>query len=202
MSELKLVAKDASIWCVAVMLGGASCVVLAAQNSSSASGIHGGDAMGIHGGDAMGIHGGDAMGIHGGDAMGIHGSDAELLVYGAIEHVGDGFISVLGQTVFGSGHGLQAGTTVAVYGSIDLDTGGIVDAQVFAVRARLGGASYLRGLVDEVNLAFGRAVVSGVTVDYNALLSNGRAPSVGDTVGVTGLVYGGLMVADPSLSLD
>ena len=53
-----------------------------------------------------------------------------------------------------------------------------------------------------MNLAFGRAVVSGVTVDYNALLSNGRAPSVGDTVSVTGRAYGGLIVADPSLGRD
>jgi hypothetical protein len=66
----------------------------------------------------------------------------------------------------------------------------------------MGGASYLRGVVDQVDLAYGVAIVSGMAVDYNAVLSNGRAPSVGDTVGVTGRSYGGLIVADPSLSLD
>ena len=65
-----------------------------------------------------------------------------------------------------------------------------------------GGASYLRGIVDEVNLAFGLAVVSGVTVDYNAMLSGGSAPGVGDEVGVVGRSYGGLIVADPLLTLD
>ena len=209
MSEWKWAARATSKLCVAIVLGGASCLILAAESSSSVSGIHGGDAMGIHGGDALGIHGGDAlgihggdaMGIHGGDAMGIHGSDAQLLVLGAIEHIGDGFVSVLGQTVFGDLGGLGTGMTVAVYGSIDADTGGIVGAQVFPVGPRVSGASYLRGIVDEVNLAVGLAVVSGVMVDYNALLSNGSAPSVGDIVGVTGRSYGGLIVADPSLGL-
>jgi hypothetical protein len=44
--------------------------------------------------------------------------------------------------------------------------------------------------------------VSGLTVDYNALLSNGWAMSVGDEVSVTGYHYGdlGVMVADPHLS--
>ena len=94
------------------------------------------------------------------------------------------------------------GTTVAVYGSLDADTGGIVDAQVVLVGPRNSGANYLRGTVDEVNLAVGLAVVSGVTVDFNALLSNGSAPSVGDTVGMIGRSHGRLLVADPSLSLD
>ena len=80
-------------------------------------------------------------------------------------------------------------------------TGGIVGAQVIPVSAG-GGASYLRGIVDEVNLAFGLAVVSGVTVDYNAMLSGGGAPRVGDEVGVVGRSYGGMIVADPMLSLD
>ena len=149
-----------------------------------------------------GIYGGDAMGIYGGDAMGIYGGDAELLVLGEVEYVGEGFISVLGQTVFGNRGSLGVGTTVAVYGSIDADTGGIVDAQVVAVGPRNSGANYLRGTVDEVNLETGLAVVSGVTVDYNAMLSSGSAPRVGDTVGMIGRSYSGLLVADPSLSLD
>ncbi|MEE8221300.1 MAG: hypothetical protein V3R21_06030, partial [Woeseiaceae bacterium] len=179
-------------------------------HGSDALGIHGSDALGIHGSDALGIHGSDALGIHGSDALGIHGSDAlgihgsDLLVLGAIGYVGDGFISVLGQTVFGDFDGLGSRMTIAVYGSIDADTGGILDAQVFSVSARFGGVSYLRGIVDEVDLAGGFAVVSGMTVDYTALLSNGSAPQVGDEFAVTGWSYDGasLLVADPSLSLD
>ncbi len=171
-------------------------------SGSDALGISGSDALGISGSDALGISGSDIYGISGSDALGISGSDAQLLVLGAIEHIGDGFVSVLGQTVFGDLGGLGTGMTVAVYGSIDADTGGIVGAQVFPVGPRVGGASYLRGIVDEVNLAVGLALVSGVMVDYNALLSNGSVPSVGDVVGVTGRSYGGLIVADPSLGLD
>jgi hypothetical protein len=42
-------------------------------------------------------------------------------------------------------------------------------------------------------------VVSGVTVDYNALLVGGVAPNVGDEVAVTGRSYKGLglLVAQP-----
>ena len=170
-------------------------------SGSDALGISGSDALGISGSDALGISGSDALGISGSDALGISGSDAELLVFGRINHIGNGFISVLGQTVFGNLSGLGAGATVAVYGSIDADTGGIVGAQVVPVGAG-SGASYLRGIVDEVNLAFGIAVISGVTVDYNAMLSDGGAPQVGDVVGVVGQSYGGLLVADPLLSLD
>ena len=148
----------------------------------------------------VGIDGSDALGIDGSDALGIDGSD--LLVLGRVEYSGDGFISVLGQTVFGDLAGLGTGMTVAVYGSIDADTGGIVGAQVIAVGSRMSGANYLRGVVDEVNLAVGLAVVSGVTVDYNALMSNGSAPRVGDTMAVTGRSYSGLLVAEPSLNLD
>jgi hypothetical protein len=59
--------------------------------------------------------------------------------------------------------------------------------------------SYLRGVVDEVNHGAGRAVVSGVTVDYSALLSHGQAPNVGDEVAVSGRAYKelGLLVAQP-----
>jgi hypothetical protein len=123
----------------------------------------------------------------------------ELLVVGAVEAVASDFLSVLGQSVFGLGdrHGLSIGTTVAVYGTIDRETGGIVNASVAPVAG--GDLSYLRGVVDEVNQAAGRAVVSGVTVDYNALLSHGKAPNVGDEVAVTGRAYRelGLLVAQP-----
>ena len=51
MSEWKLVATAAGKLCVAMVLGGISCLVIAAESGSSTAGIHGGDAMGIHGGD-------------------------------------------------------------------------------------------------------------------------------------------------------
>jgi hypothetical protein len=123
----------------------------------------------------------------------------ELLVVGNVDAVSGDFLSVLGQSVFGITdlRGLSLGTHVAVYGSIDRDTGGIVNASVVPVAG--SDLSYLRGVVDEVNAAAGRAVISGVTVDYNALLSNGRAPNVGDEVAVTGRAYKelGLLVAQP-----
>jgi hypothetical protein len=58
--------------------------------------------------------------------------------------------------------------------------------------------------VDSVDYAKGLAVVSGMTVDYNALLSSGAAPSVGDMVSITGRDYAGMsvLVADPQLSLE
>jgi hypothetical protein len=81
-----------------------------------------------------------------------------------------------------------------VYGSIDRNTGSIVNARVVPARAEL---SYLRGIVDEVDRSVGRAVVSGVTVDYTALLANGRMPGVGDEVAISGRSYSqlGLLVA-------
>ena len=78
---------------------------------------------------------------------------------------------------------------VAVYGALDAMTGGIVNS--FVVSAAPGmPASFLTGVVDQVDMAFGTAVVSGVTVDYTALLGNGIAPTVGQTVSFTGWVYG------------
>ena len=64
--------------------------------------------------------------------------------------------------------------------------------------------SYLRGTVDEVDSTLGRAVVSGMTVDYNAMLSRGEAPRVGDLIAVSGRSYRelGLLVAEPDVSLD
>ncbi|HLT90818.1 MAG TPA: hypothetical protein VKZ85_07730, partial [Woeseiaceae bacterium] len=130
-------------------------------------------------------------GIHsitGTGAQSITGTGADLLVLGPVEHVADGFISVLGQTVFGVG-GQNVGDVVAVFGSIDHETGGIVNARVVPARSEL---SYLRGIVDAVDRSTGRAVVSGVTVDYTALLANGRMPAIGDEVAVSGRAYSGL----------
>jgi hypothetical protein len=81
---------------------------------------------------------------------------------------------------------------VAVFGSVDNELGGIVNATV--VRVAAGERSFLRGMVDEVNASVGTAVISGVSVDYNALLSNGSAPRVGDVVSVIGRAYRGIGV--------
>ena len=130
-------------------------------------------------------------------------------MFGRIDAIASDFVSVLGQTVFvgeGEVNRFSLGTSVAVYGSIDIDTGGIVGATV--VDAGQAGftadaPSYLTGIVDAVDYANGNAIVSGMMVDYNALLSVGSAPNVGDQVSVTGRHYGdlGVLVADPQSSL-
>jgi len=91
--------------------------------------------------------------------------------------------------------------------TIDFDTGSIIDARI--VDADSAGfadnsASYLTGFVDSVDEARGLAVVSGMTVDYTALLSRGSAPRVGDQVSISGREYSGLrmLVADPQMRLE
>ena len=176
------------------------------RDGTDARAIDGTDARAIDGTDVFAIDGTDAQAIDGTDARAIDGTDAnaidgtDLLVVGRVDFVDADFVSVLGQTVLGFDahrHAIGLGTSVAVYGSIDRETGSIVNASVVPVAG--GDLSYLRGMVDEVNHSTGRAVVSGVTVDYNALLSNGHAPSVGDEVAVTGRAYQqlGILVAQP-----
>jgi hypothetical protein len=77
-----------------------------------------------------------------------------------------------------------------------------MDGSVAGISASSG--SYLTGFVDSVDQSKGLAVVSGMTVDYNALLSVGYTPDVGDQVSVTGRAYGdvGLLVADPQMQLE
>jgi hypothetical protein len=147
--------------------------------------------------------------ITSGGSRAITSGGSRLLVYGRIEVLGSDFVSVVGQTVFvgeGEVNRFSLGTSVAVYGSIDIDTGGIVGATV--VDAGQAGftadaPSYLTGIVDAVDYANGNAVLSGMMVDYNALLAVGSAPNVGDEVSVTGRHYGdlGVLVADPQSSL-
>jgi hypothetical protein len=127
-----------------------------------------------------------------------------------VEFAGSDFVSVLGQTVFvdeATASSMSAGSMVAVYGSIDFETGGITDASVLSAASagfRSDSPSLLTGFVDSIDYSKGLAVVSGKAVDYNALLSDGTAPSVGDMVSVTGRDYAGinLLVADPQLELD
>jgi hypothetical protein len=146
------------------------------------------------------------MAITGSGANAITGSGA-LVVLGRVSYVGEDFISVLGQSVFAdpaSISSLRAGSNVAVYGSIDIDTGGIVGATIVDADSAgfASGASYLTGIVDAVDSSKGMAMVSGISVDYTGLLSSGATPSVGDMVSVGGYSYGdsGLLVADPSVT--
>jgi hypothetical protein len=152
--------------------------------------INGGDSQSINGGDRLSINGGDSQSINGGDRLSINGGD--LLVVGTVDVVGDGFISVLGQSVFADQSalaGINVGSPVAIYGSIDSNLGGIVNATVVGVAA--SDQSFLRGTVDEVNVILGRAVISGVAVDYTAMLSNRKAPRVGEVLSVRGRTYSG-----------
>ena len=127
-----------------------------------------------------------------------------MLLRGQIDALQSDFISVLGQSVFGDrmDSRFARGTMIAVYGEIDTETGGIVNASVVAAE-EAGFApdspAFLTGMVDAVDGATGKAVVSGLLVDYNALLSNGIAPRVGDQVSITGRHYEdlGVMVAVP-----
>ena len=161
----------------------------------------------INGSDARVINGSDARVINGSDARVINGSDRRLMLVGRVNFVGDDFVSVLGQTVFvdrANLGGISVGSAVAVYGSIDIDSGGIRNASVVSMRSAARNASYISGVVDSVDYAKGRAVVSGMTVDYTALLADGFAPNVGDMVSVTGREYrgAGLLVADPEMRLS
>ena len=146
-------------------------------------------------------------GSNGSDARVINGSDRRLMLVGRVNFVGDGFVSVLGQRVFvdrANLGGISVGSAVAVYGSIDIDSGGIRNASVVSMRSAARNASYISGVVDSVDYAKGRAAVSGMTIDYTALLADGFAPNVGDMVSVTGREYrgAGLLVADPEMQLS
>ncbi|MBT8131676.1 MAG: hypothetical protein KJO35_05345, partial [Gammaproteobacteria bacterium] len=178
--------------------------------------INGSDSLSINGSDALSINGSDSLSINGSDMLSINGSDAmrvnnaNLLALGQVDAIGDGFISVLGQTVFGSGNdfaGISNGATVAIYGSIDRYTGGFANTRVLPVSRSSfssGAPSFLRGTVDAVDVATGRAIVGGMMVDYNAMLSQGMTPNVGDQVAVSGRAYRGLglLVAEPGLRLS
>jgi hypothetical protein len=181
-----------------------------AITGSGARAITGSGARAITGSGARAITGSGARAITGSGARAITGSGARLLVLGRVEFAGSDFVSVLGQTVFvdeATASSMSAGSMIAVYGSIDFETGGITDASVLSAASagfRSDSPSLLTGFVDSIDYSKGLAVVSGKAVDYNALLSDGTAPSVGDMVSVTGRDYAGinLLVADPQLELD
>lgn len=128
-----------------------------------------------------------------------------LLTLGRIDNVGDGFISVVGQTVVGSGtqfSNLTPGATVAVYGSIDAGNGSYADTSVVKLApygVDTGIEDFVRGTVDAVDSVLGIAIVSGITVDYTGLLATRPAPMVGEVVALKGKNYRnlGLFVAQP-----
>jgi len=160
-------------------------------------GIGGTDTQGIGGTDTQGIGGTDTQGIGGTDTQGIGGTD--LLIIGSVDFISGDFASILGQSVFSDSlvsADFGVGDTVAVYGSIDQFTGGIVDSRVVAIAAG-SSESFLTGIVDQVDATLGVAVVSGVAVNYTALLGDGAAPAVGQRVAVSGRVYNGIgMIAE------
>jgi hypothetical protein len=166
------------------------------------------DVRAITGTDVRAITGTDVQAITGTDVQAITGTD--LLIVGRVEFVGSDFVSVLGQSVFGTNQDLSrltVGTTIVVYGSIESNTGSINDASVFVVsRADFvsDSPSYLTGFIDKLDHSTGRAIVSGVLVDYNALLSLGQEPELGQLVSVVGRAYSdvGLLVADPQMQLE
>ncbi len=170
--------------------------------------VTGTDVRAVTGTDARAVTGTDLLGVTGTDLRAVTGTD--LLIFGRVSFLGNDFVSVLGQSVFvdrATISSLHAGSTVAVYGSIDISNGGIVGARIIDAGAAgfgPGAPSFLTGLVDSVDHEKGLAVVSGMTVDYTALLASGSAPSVGDQVSVTGREYGslGMLVADPNMRLE
>ncbi|MCH7817829.1 MAG: hypothetical protein IIC60_14815, partial [Proteobacteria bacterium] len=167
--------------------------------------ITSGGSRAITSGGSRAITSGGSRAITSGGSRAITSGGSRLLVYGRVEVLGSDFVSVLGQTVFlgaGDVNRFSLGTLVAVYGSIDLETSSIVDATVVdAGEAGFSASllSYLTGIVDAVDYENGTAIVSGLTVDYNALLAVGVAPRVGDQVAVTGYHYRdlGMLVAVP-----
>ena len=169
----------------AVLFGAALLLV-----SNSYAGISGTESQGITRTDSQGIDGTDSQGIDGTNNLGIDGTD--LLVVGTVDFADNGLLSVLGQSVFGEEgafDGISIGDTVAIYGYIDSEFGGIADSTVMPVPGG-NGRSLLTGIVDAVNPSLGLAVVGGVSVDYTATLSNGATPRVGQQLSVTGRVYG------------
>jgi len=188
----------------AAIVFGPSAGFAASATESSVHSINGSDRLSINGSDQLSINGSDLVSINGSDQLSINGSDS-LLALGQVDHIGDGFLSVLGQTVIGADSdfaGISTGSTIAVFGSMDAGTGGFSNTRIVSVSPSgidSGLPSFLRGTVDAVDAAMGRAVVSGITVDYTAMLSSGSAPSVGDRVAVSGRSYRGLglLVAEP-----
>ncbi len=170
--------------------------------------ITGTDVRAITGTDVRAITGTDVRAITGTDVRAITGTD--LLIVGQIEYVGSDFVSVLGQSVFATNQKLgllTVGMTIAVYGSIEVSSGGISDASVFVVSRSdfvSDSPSFLTGVVDKLNHSTGKAIVSGVEVDYNALMSLGQEPELGQLVSVIGRAYSdlGLLVADPTMQLE
>ncbi|MDH5263014.1 MAG: hypothetical protein OEX74_16565, partial [Gammaproteobacteria bacterium] len=135
---------------------------------------------------------------------------ADLLVIGRVDVVGGDFISVLGQTVFGTPAefaGLSVGSTIAVYGELDMVSGAFSNTRIVSLAAAASGRvlpDFLRGTVDSVDSVRGLAVVGGMSVDYTAMLAGGSTPRVGQAFAVIGRNYRdlGVLVADPQLAAD
>jgi hypothetical protein len=80
---------------------------------------------------------------------------------------------------------------VAVYGVLDSFSGGIVNPSIVTLTSS-DDSSLLTGVVDEVDHMLGTAVVSGVSVNYTALLGSVRSPEVGQVISIAGRHYKGV----------
>ena len=131
------------------------------------------------------------------------GSGDPLLVVGPVESVDSAHTMavVLGQKVLVGAHdSVTVGNTVAVYGAA-LGDGSLNATKVVAEGNYVAGATpvFMTGTVQKVQTSIGRAVVSGITVDLTALMSQGPVtPAVGSTVEISGTqpVNNGLLVAN------
>ena len=130
------------------------------------------------------------------------GAGDPLLVIGPVESVNSAhsIAVVLDQKVLIGAHdSVTVGNTVAVYGEV-LGDGSLNATKVVAEGAYVPGATpvFMMGTVQKVEASIGRAVVSGITVDLTALMSQGSVtPAVGSTVEVSGTqpANNGLLVA-------
>jgi hypothetical protein len=136
-------------------------------------------------------------GISGG---GFAASSSELILLGPVEAVKEreGVVIVLGQKLAQRAVGsVEVGQTLAVFGSVSAD-GAFSVSGVQRLGLYVPGATNIvvTGVVQKVNIALGRAVVGGLSVDTTTL-DQPDAIAVGSLVQVGGTqpVSGGLMLA-------
>ncbi len=158
------------------------------------------DIQGIVHRDIQGIVQRDLQGIVQRDVRGKILSDeqidsylnAELVISGRATFVADDAISVMGQIV--SSELIRAGAiedqdVVAIYGQREID-GSIVASQIERLTApELQDFALINGTVLDIDTDRGIANVSGVEVDYNALLGGANAPALGEEFIYSGRFY-------------
>jgi hypothetical protein len=125
-------------------------------------------------------------------SAGVSRGGAELLVVGPVESIDaeNRTATVLGQRIHGAMvDTLAVGNTVAVFGAARTD--GAIEASAIQTRGLyVAGASnvFLSGTVQRADVAVGRAVVNGVSVDLTPAMSGGTlSPAVGSKVTISGI---------------